>query len=201
MNEATRARIFEPFFTTKPGLGTGLGLSLSYSIIQSHEGTVAVTSVPGAGTTFTVELPASAGKPAQPPSAEAGVRGPVSRVLVVDDEPSLRKVCQRLIASLGHECETAENADAALELAALQDFDVVLCDYRLAAETADQVLEGFARIAPQLIPRTIIATGAMTDPGVLQVVERFGLTVLAKPYGVEELSKIIREAARIKGRR
>ncbi len=201
MDEATRARIFEPFFTTKPGLGTGLGLSLSYSIIQSHEGTVAVTSVPGAGTTFTVELPASAGKPAQPPSAEAGVRGPVSRVLVVDDEPSLRKVCQRLIASLGHECETAENADAALELAALQDFDVVLCDYRLATETADQVLEGFARIAPQLIPRTIIATGAMTDPGVLQVVERFGLTVLAKPYGVEELSKIIREAARIKGRR
>jgi len=100
--------------------------------------------------------------------------------------------------SLGHECETAESADAALQLAGEQDFDVVLCDYRLATETADQVLEGFARIAPQLIPRTIIATGATTDPGVLRIVERFGLTLLAKPYGVDELSKIIGEAARVR---
>ena len=200
MDEATRARIFEPFFTTKPGLGTGLGLPLSYSIVQSHEGTISVTSAPGAGTTFTVELPASAGNRAEPPPAEAGPRGPVSRVLVIDDEPSLRKVCQRLIASLGHECETAENADAALRLAGEQDFDVVLCDYRLATETADQVLEGLARVAPQLIPRTIIATGATTDPGVLRIVERFGLAVLAKPYGVEELSRIIKEAARAKDR-
>ncbi len=198
MDEATRARIFEPFFTTRPGLGTGLGLPLSYSIVQSHEGTISVTSAPGAGTTFTVELPASAGNPAGPPAAEGGARGPVSRVLVVDDEPSLRKVCQRLITSLGHECETAESADAALQLAGEQDFDVVLCDYRLATETADQVLEGFARIAPQLIPRTIIATGATTDPGVLRIVERFGLTLLAKPYGVDELSKIIGEAARVR---
>jgi signal transduction histidine kinase/transcriptional regulator with GAF, ATPase, and Fis domain/ActR/RegA family two-component response regulator len=195
MDEATRARIFEPFFTTKPGLGTGLGLPLSYSIVQSHEGTIEVTSAPGAGSTFTVELPASPGAPAEPPAAEAGMQVPVSRVMVVDDEPSLRKVCQRLIASLGHECETAENAAAALELARGHDFDVVLCDYRLATETADQVLEGFAQIAPQLIPRTIIATGATTDPGVLRVVAQYGLKLIAKPYGVEELSAIIKEAA------
>jgi signal transduction histidine kinase/ActR/RegA family two-component response regulator len=198
MDEATRSRIFEPFFTTKPGLGTGLGLPLSYSIVQSHQGTILVTSAPGAGTTFTIDLPASAGTPAEPPAAEADARPPVSRVLVIDDEPSLRKVCQRLIGSLGHECETAGNADAALELVDGADFDVVLCDYRLATETADRVLEGFARLAPQLIPRTVIATGATTDPGVLQIVERYGLKLLAKPYGVDELSKIIREAARAK---
>lgn len=198
MDEATRARIFEPFFTTKPGLGTGLGLPLSYSIVQSHQGAISVTSAPGAGTTFTIELPASPDNPGERPAAEAGARPPVSRVLVIDDEPSLRKVCQRLIGSLGHECETAENAEAALQLAGAADFDVVLCDYRLATETADRVLEGFARSAPQLIPRTVIATGATTDPGVLQIVERYGLKLLAKPYGVEELSKIIGEAARAK---
>lgn len=195
MDEATRARIFEPFFTTKPGLGTGLGLPLSYSIVQSHQGTISVTSAPGAGTTFTIELPASPDNPGERPAAEAGARPPVSRVLVIDDEPSLRKVCQRLIGSLGHECETADNADSALQLAGAADFDVVLCDYRLATETADRVLEGFARVAPQLIPRTVIATGATTDPGVLQIVERYGLKLLAKPYGVEELSRIIEEAA------
>ena len=194
MDEATRARIFEPFFTTRPGHGTGLGLSLSYSIVQSHEGSITVTSVPGVGTTFTIDLPAAAPAPAKPASPVPPPARAASRVLVVDDEPSLRKVCQRLIASLGHECETAENTKEALEVAGLRDFDVVLCDYRLATETADRVLEGFARIAPQLIPRTVIATGATTDSGVLQLVERYGLRLVAKPYGVEELSKIIEES-------
>jgi signal transduction histidine kinase/CheY-like chemotaxis protein/transcriptional regulator with GAF, ATPase, and Fis domain len=194
MDEATRARIFEPFFTTRPGHGTGLGLPLSYSIVQSHQGSISVTSAPGKGATFTIDLPASptAPVPAQPPAPVAP--RPAARVLVVDDEPSLRKVCQRLIASLGHECETAENTKAALELAGAQDFDIVLCDYRLATETADQVLEGLARVAPRLIPKTIIATGATTDPGVVQLVERYGLRLVAKPYGVEELSQIIEES-------
>ncbi|MCL4243240.1 MAG: response regulator, partial [Dehalococcoidia bacterium] len=153
-----------------------------------------VTSVPGVGTTFTIDLPAAAPAPAKPASPAPPPARAASRVLVVDDEPSLRKVCQRLIASLGHECETAENTKEALEVAGLRDFDVVLCDYRLATETADRVLEGFARIAPQLIPRTVIATGATTDSGVLQLVERYGLRLVAKPYGVEELSKIIEES-------
>lgn len=194
MNEATRSRIFEPFFTTRPGLGTGLGLPLSYSIVQSHQGSISVVSAPGAGTTFTIDLPATpAAEAGQPPVEPAAPRA-ASRVLVVDDEPSLRKVCQRLISSLGHHCDTADNAGSALQLAGAGDFDLVLCDYRLATETADQVLEGFARVAPQLIPRTVIATGATTDPGVLRLVEQYGLKLVAKPYGVEELSRIIEES-------
>jgi signal transduction histidine kinase/transcriptional regulator with GAF, ATPase, and Fis domain/ActR/RegA family two-component response regulator len=194
MDDATRSRIFEPFFTTRPGLGTGLGLPLSYSIVQSHFGTISVESAPGAGATFIVDLPATAAAAEGDPSAETAPPRPAARVLVVDDEPSLRKVCQRLITSLGHQCETAESTAAALTIASTRDFDVVLCDYRLATETADQVLNGFARLAPQLIPRTIIATGATTDPGVLQLVERYGLKLVAKPYGVEELSRIIAES-------
>lgn len=194
MDEATRSRIFEPFFTTRPGLGTGLGLPLSYSIVQSHQGTVAVSSTPGVGTTFTIDLPALPDLPPEVRDDAPDAPPRAARVLVVDDEPSLRKVCQRLVASLGHVCETAENTEAALGIAGGQDFDVVLCDYRLATETADQVLQGFARVAPQLIPRTVIATGATTDPGVLRLVEEYGLKLVAKPYGVEEIAQIIAES-------
>jgi signal transduction histidine kinase len=58
MSAAVRQRVFEPFFTTKPpGEGTGLGLSVSYGIIQAHRGTIAVESTPDVGTTFTIVLP------------------------------------------------------------------------------------------------------------------------------------------------
>jgi len=195
MDEETRARIFEPFFTTRQGIGTGLGLPLSYSIIQSHEGTITVETSPGAGAVFTVDLPLH-----EPGVAVHGPERPVARpsrlrMLVIDDEPSLRKVCQRLVESLGHQCDSAENTASALVLARSGDFDVVLCDYRLATETADQVLEGLETAAPHLIPRTILATGATTDLGVVRLVEKYGLQLMAKPYGVEELSRILNESA------
>jgi signal transduction histidine kinase/CheY-like chemotaxis protein len=193
MDQSTLDRIWEPFFTTRPGVGTGLGLPLSYSIIQSHHGVITVESRPGMGTTIRLDLPATPDAPG--PTTDEPIRDTTTaRVLVVDDEPSLRKVCQRLVASLGHECDTAENSSAATELARTRDYDLVLCDYRLATETADRVIAGFAEVAPALIERTIIATGATTDAGVLELTEKHNLELMAKPYGVEELSRIIGEA-------
>jgi signal transduction histidine kinase len=58
MDETVRKKIFDPFFTTKPvGQGTGQGLSMAYAVIQKHGGTLAVTSAPGSGSTFTIDLP------------------------------------------------------------------------------------------------------------------------------------------------
>jgi DNA-binding NtrC family response regulator len=95
---------------------------------------------------------------------------------------------------MGHECEVAESAAAGLALATSQDFDLILCDYRLATETAADVVEGLARVAPHLIERMVIATGATTDAGVVELTESHGIKLVGKPYGVEELAAIIAEA-------
>ncbi len=189
-------RVFEPFFTTKQSAGTGLGLSLSRTIVLSHGGTLSVESQLGVGTTFTVSLPVHTPRMAEPPAPPPSPAGGPMRVLVVDDEPSLRKVCQRLVVSMGHECSVAEGSASAVALASVDDFDVVLCDYRLATETADAVIAGFVKHAPQLIERTVIATGATTDAGVVDLTTRFGLRLMAKPYGGDELAGLIADAYR-----
>lgn len=109
------------------------------------------------------------------------------RVLVVDDEPNLRKLCQRIIERLGHSCEIAATAAEAAALARTIAFDLCLCDFRLAAETAADVVAALLEAAPALVPRTIIATGAANDPDVVAIRERYQLRLVAKPYGVEEL--------------
>jgi DNA-binding NtrC family response regulator len=97
---------------------------------------------------------------------------------------------------MGHECATADTSASAVELAAHSEFDMVLCDYRLGSETAGDVVAGLERVAPQLISRMVIATGATTDAGVIELTEKHGLRLMAKPYGVNELSAIIREVGR-----
>jgi CheY-like chemotaxis protein len=196
MDPATMDRVFEPFFTTKQGEGTGLGLSLSRTIVKAHGGRIEARSAPEEGTRFRVTIPVA---PGAPPAAEEvpQVRnGTRSRVLVVDDEPSLRVLVQRLVARLGHHCSVAADGPDALALAAANDFDLVICDYRLAGKTADTVVEGLLEMAPRLHNRIVIATGATTDPGVLALAQRHNLSLLAKPYGVDELARIIECAAR-----
>jgi signal transduction histidine kinase/CheY-like chemotaxis protein len=195
MDEATSGRVFEPFFTTKQsGQGTGLGLSLSYSIVASHRGRIEVESKPRSGSAFRVFLPLAEAVPAMPPQPMPQAPGRRARVLVVDDEPNLRKVCQRMIASMGHDCAVAANAAAAVALARETAFDVVLCDYRLAEETADDVVRDLIAIDPTIIRRIAIATGATTDSGVLALTARYNLTLVAKPYGFDEISQLLTEA-------
>ncbi len=191
MDQETARRVFEPFFTTKQGQGTGLGLSLSYSIVSSHRGRIEVDSAPGHGTAFRVLLPMVADVPATPEKPPRPVLTRKARVLVVDDEPSLRKVCKRMITSMGHECEVAENAAAAVALVRRGHFDLVLCDYRLSGETADDVVRALAAIDPAIVERVVIATGATTDAGVAALTGRHNLRLVAKPYGFDEISQLL----------
>ncbi|MFF1634174.1 PAS domain S-box protein [Leifsonia sp. NPDC058248] len=122
MSEEVRSRIFEPFFTTKsPDIGTGLGLATSIAIVKSHGGTMNVVSAPQRGTTVELALPVADAQPASPSDDHAPrpsvVSGRGRRVLVVDDEPSIRDLLSQTLEREGYRVETANSSEAALVLA------------------------------------------------------------------------------------
>ena len=104
MNTNQVERIFDPFFTTKPvGEGTGLGLSLVHGIVLDHGAALEVDSHTGAGTTFSVYLPLASGEPLQEPIPLAPPAGAGETILVVDDEESLVRLAEEVLAGLGYE--------------------------------------------------------------------------------------------------
>ena len=114
--------LFEPFFTTKPlNRGTGLGLSIVYSVVTAAGGLVLVDSRPGAGARFDLFLPlalAVATETAEPPAAVPSATAGAGQLLVVDDEPTVLTVVERMLTRAGHRVVTAGSAEAALELVA-----------------------------------------------------------------------------------
>ena len=119
MDAVTLGRIYEPFFTTKDvGKGTGLGLATVYGIVQQHKGWIEVSSTPGVGTEFRVFLPACAlpAHPEKAPRAGSCPRGHGETILLVEDEPSVRKITAQAMQSLGYVVIEAENGAEALKL-------------------------------------------------------------------------------------
>jgi PAS domain S-box-containing protein len=132
MTDGVQRRIFEPFFSTKGEAGSGLGLSMVYSIVTRHGGEIRVESHPGRGTEFTIVFPV-----AQEPTSAVPPTRPVSaqrkaRVLVVDDEPEVLSALMEMLRSAGHRVTTAPNAIVALAAFAPGRFDVVLSNIGMA---------------------------------------------------------------------
>jgi two-component system NtrC family sensor kinase len=125
------ANLFTPFFTTKPaGQGTGLGLSLSYGLIQAHGGTLAYEEGPDGGAEFTIDLPAAdlpAGRITPQPAERK------RRVLIVDDDPTAHRVVAALFAADRYRVESARNGAEGMAMAAATDYDLVIADATLAA--------------------------------------------------------------------
>jgi CheY-like chemotaxis protein/anti-sigma regulatory factor (Ser/Thr protein kinase) len=132
MSEDVRQRAFEPFFSTKGEAGSGLGLSMAYSIVRRHGGDIHVDSQPGRGATFTLTFPAAReqakpGRPARPATAWRR-----ARVLVVDDEPKVLATLAELLQSTGHTVTPAPSGAAALAAYAPGRFDAVLTNLGMA---------------------------------------------------------------------
>src|SRR5262245_36602624 len=120
MDQQTLARIFEPFFTTKEvGKGSGLGLATVDGIVAQSGGRIRVSSAVGQGTTFTISLPATADLPLGSPAAESRAPSPMGSetVLLVEDEPALRRLSRRVLAQFGYTVLEAPNGEEALNLA------------------------------------------------------------------------------------
>jgi nitrogen-specific signal transduction histidine kinase len=141
MPEQVRRRVFEPFFSTKGESGSGLGLSMAYSIIRRHGGEIRVESEPGRGATFTLTVPTAREAPAPPPAPSTPPRRRAARVLLVDDEPQVLSALAELLQAAGHEVSAAASGAAALKIYAPGRYDVVLTNVGMAGMNGWEVAE------------------------------------------------------------
>lgn len=151
MNAETQAEIFDPFFTSKPA-GTGLGLAAVQGIVRRHDGAIAVESVPGAGSTFTVLLPRTPIVVEAPrnaaPARVTAVAG--TRVLVVDDEPLVLGIHGDILEAAGYTVLRAAGGRAAIDLFAREGAAIacVLLDYSMPDMNGEQVFQELRALHP-----------------------------------------------------
>jgi len=186
------ARIFEPFFTTKEvGRGTGLGLSQVYGFAKQSGGDVAVESRPGRGSTFTLYLPRTRRVDAPPKLTPTPARSRHEGfVLVVEDNAAIGEFATQLLQDLGYRTELATNGVEALaRLEAGTPFDIVFSDVVMPGMGGVEL----ARIINDRWPdmRVVLTSGYSH---VLATDAHHGFPLLHKPYSVEELSHILRQA-------
>jgi two-component system, NtrC family, sensor kinase len=136
-------KLFDPFFTTKrPGGGTGLGLSICMSIVREHGGDIEAESVPGGGAVFSVTLPVASREAARRPMRELDSSSGEMllpslesfanrKILVLDDEESIRMLLAEGLAAYGLKVDVAASAEQALQLVLGGKYDVLLCDLKL----------------------------------------------------------------------
>jgi PAS domain S-box-containing protein len=192
--EANLAKIFDPYFSTKKR-GSGLGLAMAYTIMQRHGGLVSVDSVLGQGTTFTLYVPASSEESMPQVPQTAPFTAGHGRVLVMDDELSIREVATAMLHRLGYDAESASDGESAVEAVTLatrehRPFDFLILDLTIAGGMGGQ--EALAVLRSQGCTAIAIASsGYSTDAVMADHKAHLFDGILVKPYNMEDLATAI----------
>ncbi|TAK25025.1 MAG: hybrid sensor histidine kinase/response regulator [Chloroflexota bacterium] len=141
-------RAFEPFFTTKGERGTGLGLSMVYGVVERHNGTIAIESAPGQGTTFMIRLPIVECDEGPIVEADQMIRSAPRRVLLIDDDPAVCRLIARILADAGHLATVADGCADAFSHLATSAFDVIIADSALPSWEGDHPVIRMRTLAP-----------------------------------------------------
>ncbi|HEY3123262.1 MAG TPA: PAS domain S-box protein [Thermoanaerobaculia bacterium] len=196
ISDDVKARLFEPFFTTKErGKGTGLGLSTTYGIVKQSGGYLWCDSEVGRGTTFRVLLPR-----VEEPVSQAEERKPLPPIhpgdetlLLVEDEPEVRSLVQRILKTQGYTVVTAANPDEALAVA--REFkgpiQLMVTDVVMPGMSGLQLAERLAPTRPDM--RVLFMSGYTNDAIGHQGVLDPGTAFLQKPFTPNALARKVRE--------
>ena len=196
MPDDVRERIFDPFFTTKGERGTGLGLSVSQSIIRRHGGEITVesrTTGPDRGTTFVIALPkAPATQEEQAPAAAYAPSGGKARVLVIDDEENIRDILTDILVTGDHDVVTAADGQEGLRKLEEDDFDLVFTDLGLPGMSGYDVAAAVKKKRPGVPVGLVTGWGATLDP---EKAKAHGVDlVLSKPFRFDQVLKLVDQA-------
>ncbi|MGH7675343.1 MAG: ATP-binding protein [Gemmatimonadales bacterium] len=192
-------RVFEPFFTTKGEQGTGLGLAVSLGLVKGMGGRLWIHNVEGRGARLAIEL-AIADAPAAPhPPAPVRVRGRRQAVLIVDDDPSVRRALVRLAERSGHRATAAASFAEAVRLLEAPNaaYDSIVVDVQLdTGHSGFELLDAVRPGGRDWDRRVIFTTGDSISVRTRDLLQRSLRPVLAKPFALEELRDILDRVGR-----
>lgn len=188
---AVRERIFEPFFTTKSSQGTGLGLATVHAIVRAHHGAIRFESEEGQGTYFEVFLPRFNAPSTVSKSEAKSLPVGAERILVVDDEESVRLIIQRSLEHLGYCVDTAQNGPEALELFRRGKYQLVIVDMIMPQMSGDELFFKLQGLDDNVA--VLIASGYSSDKRTKAVLQAGGRGFIQKPFAVEELAQEVRK--------
>ena len=195
MSDEEQSKMFEPFFTTKDrGKGTGLGLSVCYGIVQQSGGHIEVESAPGEGTIIRMYFPLVEEEVQTTPQARPEEKPPTGteRILLVEDEPAVRRLGARALRKSGYTILEAGNGEEAL--AVLKDkggsIDAMITDLVMPRMGGRELIERMYDDYPNV---TILCTSGYAEPADLRAGEVATLPFLQKPYQPIVLLRKIRE--------
>jgi signal transduction histidine kinase/CheY-like chemotaxis protein len=194
------ARIFDPFFTTKPqDRGTGLGLSVCFSVVRQHGGEIALAETSGDGSTFKVTLPCG-----ELPERPLLVRHVLPlgadpacnnrRVLVADDEDFVSGLVQEALRlKLGCRVDKAKDGAKAIERIRETDYDLIISDVRMPILDGFGLLDWMRSHRPEMVDRFLFITGDAGSAELHERLEQSEVTVLRKPFDVDTLLEACRQ--------
>lgn len=187
-------KVFDPFYSTKEK-GSGLGLSISFTIVKRHRGTILVESQPGVGTVFHIYLPASEkALPAEEQTRPRSLRGE-GRILLIDDEQAVRRSASKLLSLLGYEVESAENGKEGLTryVEARESgnpFRAVIMDLTIPGGMGGQeAIRRLRETDPDA--RVIVSSGYSDDPIMAGYRDHGFDAALVKPYTIHQLAEVV----------
>ncbi|MBC8280697.1 MAG: GAF domain-containing protein [Chloroflexi bacterium] len=192
-------KIFDPFFTTKEvGVGTGLGLSVSYGIITQLGGRLWVESDGATGSTFCIEIPQPASRQALESPEHSGsdidLDSELSlplRVLVVDDEPDLRNIITRVLERSSHVVDQAKDGDEAWVKLQISNYDCILLDLRMPGTAGEELFNRLTGFNPEIAAKVIFVTGDLANDKTCEFLQPLANQVLEKPISIHDLQQAL----------
>ncbi len=193
MTEEVKENIFDPFFTTKRAKGSGLGMSVSYGIIKSHDGNREVESEAGAGSTFTLTFPIDSENRQSKVSPEQTheIKLEKLRILVIDDEKEICSILEKYFTINGHKVKSFTNCAEAIKILKSEEFDLVLCDLIMPDLTGHDVIEIVDKLDKK--PKMGLITGWDEKIESKEKEELKVDFIIKKPFVLSELAKQINE--------